>query len=254
MSIAFTFTRTGVGSGEPSGPTTSTLPPLPASPRSLNYWLTHRQNLRGATEDVSLLANAIEKYLANITALKSEATSDGYACFLRIIRCRMASKETVVQQQARQKKESSFNCDTATRASTVKWHICEFKKKSVSQLVTPDGTFKLLQDQTECDFERAVVSHVRDIFGERRIKLDCKRRIGAKEGKQSVPDAYLIDLSRPREPQLYVVENELSTHDLFKHIGVQLLQFSVSFTQAGRKNQADSIRRHLPRANSQRTL
>jgi len=46
---------------------------------------------------------------------------------------------------------------------------------------------------------------------------------------------YLIDLSRPREPQLYVVENELSTHDLFKHIGVQLLQFSVSFTQAGRK-------------------
>jgi hypothetical protein len=105
----------------------------------------------------------------------------------------------------------------------------------MSQLVTPYGTFKLIQYETEHDFERAVVSHVRDIFGERRIYLDCKRRIGAKEGKQSVPDAYLIDLSRPREPQLYVVENELSTHDLFKHIGVQLLQFSVSFTQAGRK-------------------
>ena len=105
----------------------------------------------------------------------------------------------------------------------------------MSQLVTPYGTFKLIQYETEHDFERAIVSHVRDIFGERRIYLDCKRRIGAKEGKQSVPDAYLIDLSRPREPQLYVVENELSTHDLFKHIGVQLLQFSVSFAQAGRK-------------------
>jgi hypothetical protein len=105
----------------------------------------------------------------------------------------------------------------------------------MSQLVTPYGTFKLIQYETEHDFERALVLHVRDIFGERRIYLDCKRRIGAKEGKQSVPDAYLIDLSRPREPQLYVVENELSAHDLFKHIGVQLLQFSVSFTQAGRK-------------------
>ncbi len=105
----------------------------------------------------------------------------------------------------------------------------------MSQLVTPNGIFKLIEHDNEHDFERAVVSHAREIFGERRIFLDCKRRIGGKEGKQSVPDAYLIDLSRPREPQLYVVENELSRHDLFRHIGVQLLQFSVSFAQAGRK-------------------
>src|SRR5215467_5445259 len=104
----------------------------------------------------------------------------------------------------------------------------------MSQLVTPYGTFNLIQYETELEFERAVVAHVTDIFGERRIYLDCKRRIGAKDGKQSVPDAYLIDVSSPRDPQLYVVENEISSHDLFKHIGVQLLQFSVSFSQAGR--------------------
>src|SRR5215831_13802135 len=104
----------------------------------------------------------------------------------------------------------------------------------MSQLITPYGTFKLTSYEIEHDFERAVCSHVKDIFGERRIYLDCKRRIGGKDGKQSVPDAYLIDLSRPREPQLYVVENEISTHDLFKHIGVQLLQFQYSFSQAGR--------------------
>ena len=103
----------------------------------------------------------------------------------------------------------------------------------MSQLVTPYGTFNLTHEK-EHDFERRVVAHANYIFGERRIYLDCKRRIGGKEGKQSVPDAYLIDLSRPREPQLYVVENEISEHDLFKHIGVQLLQFSVSFAQAGR--------------------
>lgn len=104
----------------------------------------------------------------------------------------------------------------------------------MSVLVTPYGTFHLIQYETEQEFERAVVAHVRDIFGDRRIYLDCKRRIGSKDGRQSVPDAYLIDLSRPRDPQLYVVENEISTHDLFTHIGVQLLQFSVSFAQAGR--------------------
>jgi hypothetical protein len=104
----------------------------------------------------------------------------------------------------------------------------------MSQLVTPYGTFNLIQYETEQEFERAIVAHVNDIFGERRIYLDCKRRIGAKDGKQSVPDAYLIDVSSPKDPQLYVVENEIASHDLFKHIGVQLLQFSVSFAQAGR--------------------
>jgi hypothetical protein len=104
----------------------------------------------------------------------------------------------------------------------------------MSHLVTPFGTFNLIQYDTEQEFERAIVAHVNDIFGERRIYLDCKRRIGAKDGKQSVPDAYLIDVSSPSDPQLYVVENEISSHDLFKHIGVQLLQFSVSFAQAGR--------------------
>jgi hypothetical protein len=104
----------------------------------------------------------------------------------------------------------------------------------MSQLVTPYGTFGLIQYETEQEFERAIVAHVDHIFGERRIYLDCKRRIGAKDGKQSVPDAYLIDVSSASDPQLYVVENEISSHDLFKHIGVQLLQFSVSFAQAGR--------------------
>lgn len=105
----------------------------------------------------------------------------------------------------------------------------------MSKLITPFGQFHLYRFETEKDFEEAVLSQAGEVFGRRRIYLDCKRRIGGKGGKQSIPDAYLIDLSRARDPQLYVVENELSSHDLFKHIGVQLLQFSVSFPQAGRQ-------------------
>lgn len=104
----------------------------------------------------------------------------------------------------------------------------------MSQLVTPYGTFNLIQYETEQEFERAIVAHSKDLFGDRRIYLDCKRRIGGENGRQSVPDAYLIDVTSPRDPQLYVVENEMSSHDLFKHIGIQLLRFSVSYAQAGR--------------------
>lgn len=50
----------------------------------------------------------------------------------------------------------------------------------MSHLVTPYGTFNLIQYDTEQEFERAIVAHVNDIFGERRIYLDCKRRIGRK--------------------------------------------------------------------------
>lgn len=39
----------------------------------------------------------------------------------------------------------------------------------------------------------------------------------------------MIDLSSARDPKLYVVENELASHDPLRHIAVQILQFSLSF-------------------------
>lgn len=39
----------------------------------------------------------------------------------------------------------------------------------MNQLTTPYGTFKLIQFETEHEFERAIVAHVHEIFGERRI-------------------------------------------------------------------------------------
>jgi hypothetical protein len=36
----------------------------------------------------------------------------------------------------------------------------------MSQLVTPYGTFNLIQYDTEQEFERAIVAHLKDIFGE----------------------------------------------------------------------------------------
>ena len=105
----------------------------------------------------------------------------------------------------------------------------------MSILVTPQGVFKLFQFDTEKEFERCVVSQVEMIFGKRCVYLDCKRRIGKQGTKQSIPDAYLIDFSSQREPKLFVVETEIASHDLFQHIGVQILQFAHSFASAPRQ-------------------
>jgi len=83
--------------------------------------------------------------------------------------------------------------------------------------------------ELEADLEEAIQEVSAILFGESRIYLDIKRKIGAKGKTQNVPDGYLIDLSSAREPKLYVVENELVQHDPLKHVAVQILEFSLSF-------------------------
>jgi len=104
------------------------------------------------------------------------------------------------------------------------------------RIVTPSGIFDWTIPDSEHTFEEAIKANIRFVFGEGRYYLDCKRRIG-KGKKFNIPDAYLLDLKR-NEPRLFVVENELAEHDLFKHIGVQLLEFSHSYRQAGRQVKA----------------
>lgn len=107
----------------------------------------------------------------------------------------------------------------------------------MTRIVTQSGIFNTVTPITEKVFEEAVTANAEFIFGEGRYYLDCKRRIGAKGKRLNIPDAYLIDLRR-NDPRLFVIENELATHDPFKHIGVQLLEFSYSYKLAGRQLKA----------------
>lgn len=107
----------------------------------------------------------------------------------------------------------------------------------MTRIVTTSGIFDAVTPESEKGFEEAVVANAQHIFGEGRYYLDCKRRIGPKGKKSNIPDAYLLDLRR-NEPRLFIVENELAAHDLFKHIGVQLLEFSHAHSQAGRQLKA----------------
>ena len=98
----------------------------------------------------------------------------------------------------------------------------------MSLLWTKGGTYRLVGYQSESDLEAAINQVKAELFGKHRIYLDVKKKIGAKAGLRNIPDGYLVDLSG-QTPRLYVVENELASHEPLRHSAVQILEFSLSF-------------------------
>lgn len=99
----------------------------------------------------------------------------------------------------------------------------------------PNQVYQNEPFELEEDLEAAILEVQEALFGESRIYLDLKKRIGRKGKTSNVPDGYLIDLSSRKEPRLYVVENELVKHDPLKHVAVQILEFSLSFENSPQK-------------------
>lgn len=103
----------------------------------------------------------------------------------------------------------------------------------MERLLIQGATYHFHEYELESEFERAVASLYHDIFGEKTIYVDIKKRIG--DSILSIPDGYLIDFTFEKEPRLYIIENELSSHDPYKHIGAQLLKFAIGYRTSGRK-------------------
>jgi hypothetical protein len=95
-------------------------------------------------------------------------------------------------------------------------------------------TFEYYEYGLEEEFEKAIVVRSQDIFGPKTIYIDVKKRIG-EDNIVTIPDGYLIDFSFDKDPRLYIIENELVTHDPYKHIGQQLLKFAISYKTSGWK-------------------
>ncbi len=77
----------------------------------------------------------------------------------------------------------------------------------------------------EDEFERLVVKNAETIFGEKAIYIDAKKKINTLALGGTIPDGFLIDLSDLDDPQFYLVEVELQSHDFFKHIFPQITRF-----------------------------
>lgn len=103
----------------------------------------------------------------------------------------------------------------------------------MEQIISNAKTFNLHEYAEEKEFEQHVVKQAREIFGPSSLYIDIKKRIG-EDNILSIPDGYLMDASFPGQPKLYIIENELVTHDPYKHIGQQLLKFAISYKASGR--------------------
>lgn len=116
----------------------------------------------------------------------------------------------------------------------------------MANVVYKGKVFTPLQYSQEADFERAVMQQAKDIFGAKTLYIDVKKRIS--EGEiVAIPDGYLLDFTFPSAPKLYIVENELVSHDPFRHIGQQLLRFAISYKGSGRKIKAFLLKEIMDR-------
>lgn len=80
----------------------------------------------------------------------------------------------------------------------------------------------------EVDFERMIVAHAETVFGPEGIYFDIKKMIGTPKKGATIPDGYFLDLTFHNDPRLYLVEVELNSHDVYGHIGEQILRFGIS--------------------------
>ena len=96
-------------------------------------------------------------------------------------------------------------------------------------LLINNKRYDLLDFDSEEEFEKAVIENSKSLFGKDCIYIDVKKRIGKNESyHKGVPDGYLIDFTSKKQPQLYFIENELVTHDIYNHISEQIVRFSAA--------------------------
>lgn len=80
----------------------------------------------------------------------------------------------------------------------------------------------------ESEFEAMITENAIEIFGKSGIYFNFKKLIGVPKKGATIPDGYFLDLTFHDNPKLYLVEAELHDHDVYGHIGEQILRFGIS--------------------------
>ena len=87
-----------------------------------------------------------------------------------------------------------------------------------------DGVkYEIWDPPSEDEYEAVVKEHVNEIFGEQCIYLDKKQKLKSLSGIGSIPDGLAIILGA--QPELHIVEYELSNHDVYGHVVSQISKF-----------------------------
>lgn len=104
----------------------------------------------------------------------------------------------------------------------------------MARIILKDNEYSLYDFDNEAEFEKAVIVNQKYLFGKDSVYIDVKKRIG-KDNHRGIPDAFLIDFYNTKKPQLYIVENELASHDVYAHISEQIVRFGTSTVTSANK-------------------
>lgn len=119
-------------------------------------------------------------------------------------------------------------------------------------LYNQNSKYQEYQYKSEDEFESEVVCYSKRFFGDKTIFIDSKKKIDSKSIGGSVPDGFLFDLTDPENPEFYLVEVELATHDFFRHIFPQITKFFAFYKNP--KSQADLVEKLFSIINSDGSL
>ncbi|MFZ2025423.1 MAG: hypothetical protein WAV51_04015 [Microgenomates group bacterium] len=99
----------------------------------------------------------------------------------------------------------------------------------MANILSNSKKYSLLTFDSEQEFEKTVIDNKISLFGSEAIYIDVKKLQGQDNAHaRGIPDGYLIDFIDVNHPQLYFIENELVSHDIYSHITEQLARFSTA--------------------------
>ena len=102
--------------------------------------------------------------------------------------------------------------------------------KGYLMILFKDGQrFSLQRYANEEEFERDIFINSKELFGSSTVLIEAKKRIDSKALGGAIPDAFLFDISDPDNPEFYLIEAELSSHDFYRHIFPQVTKFFAFF-------------------------
>ncbi len=103
-------------------------------------------------------------------------------------------------------------------------------------IVLIDGVrYQLTTPKSEAVLEKAIQSNCEHIFGPDSFYFDIKKMIRTKAGVASIPDGYVIFFTP--KPKWAIIEVELASHSIYKHVIPQLNKFNRGIEDSSTKRQ-----------------
>ena len=106
--------------------------------------------------------------------------------------------------------------------------------EGIPVVILGDEVFKPYSYKSEAELEKLAVEHSEELFGKNCHFFNLKKKIVSKSGIGSMPDGYLIDFSNDR---FFIIEVELSSHDIVGHVTNQLFRFKLAMGNSETRNE-----------------